>query len=120
MEIMIKVSVERQIKNWKDIGHLLLELHMIAVLRKGHISNETLINVGNNQVITVVSTWQRLEDWKAWELSKERAEILEKIEPLLAKKTQIKIYEMISPADFDYYIDPESWIQAHDHPHFEG
>ena len=117
---MIKVIVEREVKNWQDIGRLLHNLHMIAFLRKGHISNETLINVRNNRIISVVSIWQSLEDWNAWESSKERAEILGQIEPLLAKKTQVKIYEIISPADFDYYADPESWMQEHEHPHFEG
>jgi len=117
---MIRVVVEREIKNWEDTGHLLRNLHMIAVLQKGHISNETLINVGNNRVITVMSAWQSLDDWRAWEASKERAEILRQIEPLLAKKTRVAIYEMISPADFDYYVDPESWMQEHEHPHFEG
>jgi heme oxygenase (mycobilin-producing) len=117
---MIKVIIRREIKNWQDIGHLLLNLHMIAVLRKGHISNETLIEVKNNHVITVLSTWQSVEDWNSWKRSKERKQIIDQIEPLLSKKTQIKIHELISPSDFGYYIDPEGWTQEHEHPHFEG
>ena len=117
---MIRVVVERKIKNRQDIGRLLHNLHMIAFLRKGHSSNETLINIKNNRVIAVVSTWQSLEDWNAWASSKERAEILAQIEPLLAKKMQVRIYEIISPAEVDYYADPESWIQEHEHAQLEG
>lgn len=83
---MIKVLVKRQLKHGEDIGRLLLELHMIAVQRKGHVSNETWIDVRNNRTITVLSTWQSLEDWKAWESSEDRAKILNRIEPLLSKK----------------------------------
>lgn len=117
---MIRVIVERQLKNGNDIGRLLLELHMIAVLQKGHISNETWINTKNERTIAVLSTWKSLEDWSTWESSPDRAKILNKIEPLLAKKPQIKIYEIMSPVDYEYYLDPESWIQEHEHPHFEG
>jgi heme-degrading monooxygenase HmoA len=117
---MIRVVVERQLKNGNDIGRLLLDLHMIAFMQKGHVSNETLIKVGNTRTIAVVSSWQRLEDWKAWEASKERAKIIKKIDPLLAKKSQTTIYDIISPGDYEYYVDPESWMQEHEHPHFEG
>ncbi len=117
---MIRVIVERKIKSGEDVGRLFHELHMIAVLQKGHISNETWINVKNKKIITVLSTWQSLEDWTAWESSRERAEIVRKIEPLLAEKTHIDVYEAMSPADLDYYMDPQSWMQEHEHPHFEG
>ena len=117
---MIRVIVERQLKSGNDIGRLLLELHMIAVLQKGHLSNETWIDTDNDRVVIVLSTWQSLDDWKAWEASKERAKILSKIKPLLAKKTRIRTYEMMSPGDYEYYVDPGSWMQEHEHPHFEG
>ena len=38
---MVRVIVERKLKHGEDIGRLLLDLHMIAVLQKGHVSNET-------------------------------------------------------------------------------
>jgi antibiotic biosynthesis monooxygenase (ABM) superfamily enzyme len=117
---MIKVLVERQLKHGEDIGRLLMELHMIAVQKKGHISNETWTNAGNDRNITVLSTWQTLEDWNAWKSSKDRASILKRIEPLLAKRTQVSVYEIMSPSDYDYFIDPPTWMQEHEHPHFEG
>jgi heme-degrading monooxygenase HmoA len=117
---MIKVLVRRQLKHGEDIGRLLLELHMIAVQHKGHVSNETWTDARNDRAITILSTWQSLEDWKAWESSEERANILNRIEPLLAKKTQVNIYEIMSPSDFDYFIDPTIWMQERERPHFEG
>lgn len=117
---MIRVIVERQLKKGTDIGRLLIDLHMIAVLQKGHVSNETWTNVNDNHEVSVFSTWLNLEDWKAWEASKERAKIVDRIDPLLAKKAQIRIYEIMSPLDYEYYVDPESWVQEHEHPHFEG
>jgi heme oxygenase (mycobilin-producing) len=117
---MVKVLVERQLKRGEDIGHLLHELHQIAVQRKGHVSNETWIGAKNNRTVTILSTWQTLADWKAWAASKDRARILKAIEPLLAKETRITEYEIMSPADCDYFIDPASWMQELEHPHFDG
>jgi len=117
---MIRVTVERKLKNGEDIGRLLMDLHMIAVLQKGHISNETWIDASDNHNITILSTWQCIEDWKAWESSEERASIVSRIDPLLIEEARIKIYEMLSPLDYEYYVNPESWVQAYEHPHFEG
>jgi heme-degrading monooxygenase HmoA len=117
---MIKVVVERELKHGEDIGRLLLELHMIAVQQKGHISNETWIDVSNNCNVTILSTWRSVEDWRAWELSKSRESILNKIEPLLAKKIKITVYEMMTPSDYDYFIDPTTWMQGIEKSHMEG
>ena len=117
---MIKVIVERQLKNGQDIGRLLFDLHMKAVQQKGHISYETLISPNDNRTIVVISNWESLDDWKTWECSKKRAETASKIEPLLAKKEGIKVYDVISPMDIGLYADPQGWTQEHERPHFDG
>jgi hypothetical protein len=71
-------------------------------------------------VVAVLSTWQSLEDWKAWESSAKRSKIIKKIDPLLVKRAQIKIYEIMSPEDCEFFEDPVDWVQEHEHPHFEG
>jgi heme-degrading monooxygenase HmoA len=40
----------------------------------------------------VITTWQSVEDWKAWEKNPERKKIQAKIEKLMAKPTKAKIY----------------------------
>ncbi len=117
---MIKVVVERELKHGEDIGRLLLELHMIAVQQKGHVSNETWINASDSRNIVILSTWQSLEDWKAWEESQSRLNILQKIEPLVAGKTKIDVYEIMSPSEYDYFIDPTTWMQGVEKSHMEG
>jgi hypothetical protein len=117
---VIRVIVERKLKKKDDIGRLLFKLHMIAVSKRGHVSNETWIDAKNDHNVTVFSTWQRLEDWQSWEASKERFAILGEIEPLLAEEARIKVYEIMSAEDCEYYEDPENWMQVHEHSHFSG
>jgi heme-degrading monooxygenase HmoA len=115
---MVRVLVERQLKHGEDIGRLLLKLHMIAVLQKGHISNETWINTQNEREVVVISSWRSQDDWKAWEASKERAGIIDEIKPLIAEDAKVKIYELMTPEDCEYYEDPQAWMQTNQHPRF--
>ena len=117
---MIRVIVERQLKHGEDLGQLLTELKMLAILQKGHVSGETLMSVHNRDIVAIISTWQSLDDWQAWESSKEREELLKKINPLLAKEKQVKVFEIMSPQDCAYFEDPVCWMQEHEHPHFAG
>jgi heme-degrading monooxygenase HmoA len=48
--------------------------------------------VNEPQDFIVISTWQSVEAWKAWEASKGRAEIQNRIDTLLGEKTNYGIY----------------------------
>jgi len=117
---MIRVVVERQLQHGEDLGRLLTELKMISILHKGHVSGETLRSIQNPDVVAIISTWQSLDDWKAWESSLERAKIIEKINPLLATEARVKVFEIMSPQDCAFYEDPACWMEEHEHPHFSG
>jgi heme-degrading monooxygenase HmoA len=56
---------------------------------------ENLINRRDTSVILVVSTWERPENWVAWENSKLRAELIKEIEPLVLDQTRVEIYDII-------------------------
>ncbi len=44
------------------------------------------------QEFVVVSTWKSVDDWNRWLSNKQRAEIQEKIDALLEKKTRYTTY----------------------------
>ena len=59
----------------------------------------------------VISTWDRIEDWKSWENSAQRDAIEKTIEPFLTEKPVIKAYEMMSPEELEYLEDPHGWMR---------
>jgi len=69
---VIRVIIERKLKKGADVGSLLLKLRAAAMPHKGYISSETLIGVEDRSLVSVISTWNRLEDWKAWEAAEVR------------------------------------------------
>ncbi len=90
----VKVIIRRRIPrgNEPQVLPLLLDLRGKAITHSGYISGETLRNVNNPEDYVIISTWKSVNDWKAWEVSKGRAEILSKVDPLLGAKTEYGIY----------------------------
>jgi len=95
---MVRVVIERHLKEGKrgDLMPLLRELRMVAMQQSGYVTGETLANTGDPSIISVLSTWQSLEDWKAWEKSEPRIRLYKQIEPLLAEKPNVTIYQVMA------------------------
>jgi len=93
---MIEVIIERQVKKGEDISPLLRELRASAMKRLGHVAGKTLVNTEDTCNIVVVSTWETLEDWKAWETSETRTRLCQRIDTLLAEKPKVKTYTLMA------------------------
>ncbi len=93
---MIKVIQERRCKpgNEEELKKLLEELRSRAfVQRHGSYAWETLRSVDDPSVWLVIALWTPLEEWKAWQNSPERQEIINKIEPLLLEPARESVFE---------------------------
>ena len=95
---MVRIVIERRLKEGKkgDLMPLLRELRAAAMHQPGYVTGETLGNTGDPSIISVLSTWRSLEDWKAWEKSEPRLKVYEKIEPLLVEKPKVSIYQVMA------------------------
>ncbi len=94
----VKVIIRRRVPKGKEaeLLPLLIELRSKAINQPGHISGETLRNVNLPEDYVVISTWDSMEDWEAWERGRERGEIQAKIDALLGGKTTYGIYCYVS------------------------
>jgi heme-degrading monooxygenase HmoA len=94
LKMAIKIIIRRRVPKEKEakLFPLLVELRSKATTQPGYISGETLRNVNDPQDFIVISTWQSVEAWKAWEASKGRAEIQSKIDTLLGERTTYGVY----------------------------
>jgi len=90
----VKIITQRTVTpdRQAELQLLLRQLRMKAINQPGYLMGETLISVDNPNTYIVVSTWQGLDDWKAWEAHPERREIRAKIEKLLTTHAQIAVY----------------------------
>jgi len=90
----VKIFIKRYVKKGKtqEAIELLKDIRSHALKQPGYISGETLINHYDPCNITVVSTWQTIDDWIRWEESDERS----------AKENQLEGLQE-GPADFEIY-----------------
>ena len=95
---MVRVVIQRHLKEGKkaDLLPLLRELRAAAMSHPGYITGETLASTGDPSVISVLSTWHSLADWKAWEKTEPRIRLYKQIEPLLAEKPKVSIYQVVA------------------------
>ncbi len=95
VDMAIKVFIKRYVRKGKteDTLALLNEVRSQALKQPGYISGETLVNHYDPCNITVVSTWQTIEDWIRWQESDARATKEDQLESLQEGPADFEIYD---------------------------
>lgn len=90
----IKVFIKRYVpaEKEKELLPLLQRMRVLATEQPGYISGETLHRVDKPGEWLVISSWHFMENWREWNLSKERNDIQLEIDMILGKKTEYEIY----------------------------
>lgn len=92
---MIKVIVGYKVKKSEDIEPVLLKLRSNAMTYPGFVGAEILINEKNIYAVVVVSTWVKAEDWRVWEKSTIRTELLRQAEALLVDEPRVTVWRVM-------------------------
>ena len=93
IEILIKRTTDHENSAKILLPHI-IELRAYAVKQPGYISGETLFNIERSEECLVLSRWTKLEYWQDWLRNPLRIELNEKIEKLLATRTEYNIYSV--------------------------
>lgn len=90
----VKILITRTVPHDKALSMLGLfrEMRALATAQPGYISGETLKSLDEPDVYLVISTWQSVEDWNSWLISKERQSVQAKIDELLGGKTTYQAF----------------------------
>ncbi len=94
---MIRVMIEWHCQPNKELEmeKLLVELRTRAMGQLGYISGETLRSVDDPSLWLVISTWHDADQWRVWETSAERQEVVQKIEPFLVAPMKASIFSFV-------------------------
>ncbi len=90
----VRVVIEREVEPGQEarLQHLMTQARSKAIRSKGYISGETLRAIDNPNKFLVLSNWNSVEDWKAWESNPERKKLQEDLAPLLLGREKLTIY----------------------------
>ena len=89
---MVRVIIEHKTKDPAQIIEIIRELRDEAMKQPGYITGETLVNTEDASNILVISTWQNIEDWQAWDASETRIKITKQVTALLAEPYTVRTY----------------------------
>ena len=89
----VRVLIRRKVVpgNELALADLLTRLRTIALQAKGYISGETLHSLEDVNESLVISTWETLQDWRAWEANAGRRDLQAKIDRLLVYPSEHRI-----------------------------
>ena len=91
----VKVLIKRMMPESKsnELMPLFRRLRNLATNQPGYISGETLRRVDQPGEFLIISTWQSIDDWREYLVSKERAEIQSEIDVRIGRETTYEIYQ---------------------------
>ena len=91
----VKILIKRKVPSslLPSLLPLLKEMRSMTMSQPGYISGETFRRVDREDENLVISTWQSVDDWRAWVMSGERRTVQEKIDALLGSETDYEVYE---------------------------
>ena len=95
---MIRVIMEYKVKKGADILPTLQKLRWYVVTFEGFVSAENLRNEQDSSIVAMVTSWENLEQWKKWESSTLRKQILEETKRFLQEEPKVTIYKLIPTA----------------------
>jgi heme-degrading monooxygenase HmoA len=90
----VKILIKREVPESREmeLNKLLKEMRTFCTQQPGYISGETLKRADRPGEFLVISTWQSMDDWRKWVISKQRKDIQDKIDELLGMETRYEVY----------------------------
>ena len=92
---MIKVIIGYKLKSGADIEPILLKLRAGAMTYPGFVNSENLLSEQDTSIVATISTWQKAEDWRLWESSRTRQEIIRQAEEFFVEEPKITLYTIM-------------------------
>ena len=90
---MIRVIIYHKAKDPEKLMAVIREVRNEAMKQKGYITGETLVHTEDSSKVIVITTWQSLEDWKAWDTNAKRLKLKERIDELLEEPYEVRTYQ---------------------------
>ncbi|OGO06169.1 MAG: hypothetical protein A2Z76_03070 [Chloroflexi bacterium RBG_13_56_8b] len=74
----------------------MLKLREHAMSYPGYVGAENLVSDKDPSIVAIITTWDSVEQWRDWQESRMRGEIMKEAEPLLEEELRVSVYRVIS------------------------
>jgi heme-degrading monooxygenase HmoA len=91
-EGMIKGIIGYKVLDYKNVEPILMQLRSYAMQYPGFVDADFLVSEGDESVGVMISTWETMENWKAWVGSKGTEELLRRARTAVTGTPRITAY----------------------------
>lgn len=92
---MIKVINGYKLKRDADLQPVLLKLREHAMSYPGYLGADNLVSDKDSSIVAIITSWDSVEQWRDWQESRMRGEIMKEAEPLLEEEMRVSVYRVI-------------------------
>jgi len=92
---VIKVINGYKLKRDADLQPVLLKLREHAMSYPGYLGADNLVSDKDSSIVAIITTWDSVEQWRDWQESKMRGEIMKEAELLLEEEMRVSVYRVI-------------------------
>lgn len=89
---MIKGIIGYKVLDYRNVEPILILLRLSAKRYPGFVGAEFLVSDGDHSIGVMISTWQTMENWRAWVGSKATQELLQRARTVVTGTPRITAY----------------------------
>jgi len=97
---MIKGIIGYKVLMYKDVEPILLQLRSHAMQYPGFVSAENLLSEDNLSIVIMITTWETIEDWKAWAESRITKDLLKKAKAVVTGAARLTAYRTMPTVEW--------------------
>lgn len=92
---MIRGIIGYKVLTYKDLEPILMKLRSHAMQYPGFISAENLVSEEDFSVVMMITTWQTIENWRAWTESKITRDLFEQAKAVVTQAARLTAYRIM-------------------------
>jgi len=97
---MIKGIIGYKVLRYKDVEPILMQLRSHAMQYPGFVSAENLVSEEDLSVVVMISTWETVENWRAWVESRVTQDLLYQAKAVVMQAARITSYRTMPTVEW--------------------
>jgi len=97
---MIKGIIGYKVLRYKDVEPILMQLRSHAMQYPGFVSAENLVSEEDLSVVVMLSTWETVENWRAWVESRVTQDLLHQAKAVVMQAARITSYRTMPTVEW--------------------
>ena len=97
---MMKGIIGFKVLNYRDLEPILMKLRSHAMQYPGYIGAENLVSVEDLSVVTMITTWETIENWRTWAESRITKDLLQKAKSVVIGTVRLTAYNIMPTTEW--------------------